>query len=69
MAVRGMSGIGKKRYKKEVIGRLAWSKVPVTITSSASVCGGSVQNTVIKRGDVPSENNLVKVLRGHDGIV
>ena len=33
VAMPGMSG------KKETIGRLAWSKIPVTITSLASVCG------------------------------
>ena len=33
VAMPGISG------KKETIGRLAWSKIPVTITSLASVCG------------------------------
>ena len=47
-----MNGI----VKKEAMGRFAWSKVLVTITSLASV---SVRNTVIRRGDVPSENDLM----------
>ena len=33
--MRGMSGM---KIKKEAMGRLAWSKVPVTITLLASVC-------------------------------
>jgi hypothetical protein len=36
VSMRGMSGM---KNKKEAMGRLAWSKVPVTITSLASVCG------------------------------
>jgi hypothetical protein len=47
VAIPGMSGQYKKEIKwenKKVVGgdrqyRLAWSKVPVTITSLASVCG------------------------------
>jgi hypothetical protein len=34
----------------------------------ASVRGG-VQNTVIRRGGVPSENDLMEVLRRHDEVV
>ena len=68
---------GKKR---KILGwdrRLAWSKVPVTITSLASVYGlfssslvdgGNAKNTIIDHGS-PSENDLMKVLVlcGHDG--
>ena len=36
VAILGMSGM---KNKKEAIGRLAWSKIPVIMTSFASVCG------------------------------
>jgi hypothetical protein len=62
--------------------RLAWSKVPVTITSLASVCGlflsrrerfneaEKAKNTIIRHG-APSENDLMEVLVlcRHDGEV
>ena len=46
VAMPGMS----KVIIKEAMGRLAWSKVSVTMTSLALVSGVSVGNTVIRCG-------------------
>lgn len=72
-----------RKGRKKIWGmgfRLAWSKVPVTITSLASACGlylsrrerfngaENAKNTIIRHG-APSENDLMEVLvlSGHDG--
>ena len=64
----------KKRKNRDEASRLAWSKVPVTITSFASVCGlflsrrgvQLAKNTIMRHGS-PSEDDLVEVLARHDG--
>jgi hypothetical protein len=65
VAMSGMRGI-RKKYGETCLVESASHYNFIGIGVSV---GGCVRNTVIRRGDEPSENNSLEVLRGHDGVV